>query len=226
MSSYDMDGSPAPEAHKEAEPKKVSFRFCRECSNTLYPFEDEVNSKLMFACKICHYNEPAATACIYRNALKEEIAETAGNVQDVAQDPTVGISESSDDIAMHESGMDVEQEDDTDGAPAFCTLCGQEILCPFCGEPSQYGFALEAEDPEVDDSVEEQEKVELERRERALSGAGARHSHTPKTNVRNAAQEMPSSSKVSNATKRLEWCALFFVCCECQHVWSTIKDDK
>ncbi|KAF2862345.1 hypothetical protein K470DRAFT_255980 [Piedraia hortae CBS 480.64] len=69
--------------------QKVSFRFCRECSNMLYPREDDINSQLMFMCRNCNSSEPAESACVYRNSLKEEIKETAGNIEDVADDPTL-----------------------------------------------------------------------------------------------------------------------------------------
>ncbi|RMY36242.1 hypothetical protein D0866_04062, partial [Hortaea werneckii] len=85
--AYDM-ASPSGVEQAKDDSKKISFRFCRECSNMLYPKEDKLNNQLMFACRMCQWAEPADAMCIYRNALKEEIAETAGNVQDVAQDPT------------------------------------------------------------------------------------------------------------------------------------------
>ena len=74
---------------QQGDSKKISFRFCRECSNMLYPKEDPSSNVLMFACRSCQYSEPATAACIYRNSLQEQIAETAGNVEDVAQDPTL-----------------------------------------------------------------------------------------------------------------------------------------
>ncbi|KAK5137923.1 hypothetical protein LTR08_006692 [Meristemomyces frigidus] len=177
MATYDMEASPAPETTKD-ESKKISFRFCGECSNMLYPKEDKLNNVLMFACRMCPYAEQAEVTCIYRNALKEEIAETAGNVEDVAQDPTVGNSGDYEnapyvygDAAMD---MDIEGEE---VAPAMCTLCGKEILCPYCGQPSGNGVVLETEDPDaVEDPQREKEQVELEQRERTLSGAGMRMS--------------------------------------------------
>ncbi|KAF2766608.1 hypothetical protein EJ03DRAFT_329983 [Teratosphaeria nubilosa] len=86
MASYDEDAIPADVQEKA---KKVTFKFCRECSNMLYPQEDNTNSRLMFTCRNCTYSEAADSACVYRNALKEEVAETAGNVDDVAEDPTL-----------------------------------------------------------------------------------------------------------------------------------------
>lgn len=64
-----------------------------------------------------------------RNELQSKVGETAGVTQDVAHDPTVGAPP---DIPI----------------PSFCTMCGQEILCPLCGQETDNGFYLEAEDPE------------------------------------------------------------------------------
>ena len=108
-------------------------------SNMLYPKEDAASNTLMFACRSCQYSEPAQAARIYRNALKEQVEETPGNVEDVAQDPTVGDSSPAHDYggdAGYE-GMDIDSEDeDEDGLPSTCTLCGNEIKCPYCGEAS------------------------------------------------------------------------------------------
>lgn len=75
----------------------------------LYPKEDPVKRKLMYACRTCQFSEPAATACVFRNVLSQSVGETAGVTQDVGLDPTVGLSE-------------------------FCTLCGTVIFCEICGE--------------------------------------------------------------------------------------------
>ena len=144
----------------------------------LYPKEDRMNNTLMFACRTCQYSEAATAACIYRNSLQEQIAETAGNVEDVAQDPTVGDSdydtardsfiEDGDDPS---AGMDYGGDDDV--LPETCTFCGQEILCPHCGQPTDNFVALEVDDPDkAKDDKQEEEMVEAEKRERTLSSAG------------------------------------------------------
>lgn len=33
--------------------------------------------------------------------------------------------------------------------PDFCTMCGQEIYCETCGNPTDYGCFLEVEEPDV-----------------------------------------------------------------------------
>jgi DNA-directed RNA polymerase II subunit RPB9 len=142
-------------------------------SNMLYPKEDPSSNVLMFACRSCQYSEPATAACIYRNALQEQIAETAGNVEDVAQDPTVS------DSAHHhaDSVMQDQYEDmnsEGDDIPEMCTLCGQEILCPFCGQPSDGHMALEVDDPDsAQNGEQEEELVKAEQRERAVSSVAS-----------------------------------------------------
>lgn len=155
-------------------------------SNMLYPKEDTHNNALMFSCRSCQYSEPATAACIYRNSLQEQIAETAGNVEDVAQDPTVGDDGGDDSSALHNptpaSFMDTDAAPASDydygygddgAVPEMCTYCGKEILCPFCGQPSDSGVLLEV--PDMDQPIgaeREEELVEAEKRERALSNVG------------------------------------------------------
>ena len=73
----------------------------------LYPKEDPVNNRLMYACRTCPFGQPAESACIYRNELSNTVGDTAGITQDVGSDPTVGL-------------------------PGFCSCCGDEIICPMC----------------------------------------------------------------------------------------------
>ena len=125
----------------------------------LYPKEDRINNTLMFACRTCQFSEPATASCIWRNALKDEI-------DDVAQDPTVGNSS---DSAMD----DVETIEGEDIVPEMCTLCGQEILCPICEKPTDGMLALEVDDPAEKSEENKEDLVDAEKRERALSGTWA-----------------------------------------------------
>ena len=138
----------------------------------LYPKEDRENNKLMFACRTCQYSEEAGASCIYRNSLKETIAETPGNVLDVAQDPTVGDSAYSSFEYEYDSAVEMEDAEGLDMIPDLCTFCGQEILCPICENPTDRGIILEADDPEVEVQEKGEEVIEQEKRERALSSAG------------------------------------------------------
>jgi DNA-directed RNA polymerase II subunit RPB9 len=69
--------------------EQITFRFCSECSNMLYPKEDEVDRKLMFTCRTCNFSEEATSSCIFRNAMNNAAGETAGVTQDVGSDPTL-----------------------------------------------------------------------------------------------------------------------------------------
>ncbi|KAI6785270.1 DNA-directed RNA polymerase II subunit RPB9 [Emericellopsis cladophorae] len=69
--------------------QQVTFRFCSECSNMLYPKEDEDSHKLQFTCRTCFYTEDAQTTCVFRNVLNQSAGETAGVTHDVASDPTL-----------------------------------------------------------------------------------------------------------------------------------------
>lgn len=127
-----MSVSPAPANHDVIEePKKITFRFCREwyvlyylmimmsqpcanitpaSSNLLYPREDKTNSTLTFFCRTCFQAEPAATSCVYRNEISRNVGETAGITQDVGSDPTVGDHVSYPDGFSNEDEVDGDYE--------------------------------------------------------------------------------------------------------------------
>ncbi|EQL02457.1 hypothetical protein G6O67_003275 [Ophiocordyceps sinensis] len=97
-------------------PKKleqITFRFCSECSNMLYPKEDEDAHKLQFTCRTCQYTEEAASTCVFRNVLNNSAGETAGVTQDVGSDPTV-----------------------SELPPVVCLHCGIVISCGHCSQPA------------------------------------------------------------------------------------------
>ncbi|KEF63284.1 uncharacterized protein A1O9_01261 [Exophiala aquamarina CBS 119918] len=105
--------SPSP-SEGESKRSEVSYRFCQECSNLLYPKEDRATSTLLYICKACHATTTHDSACTFRQHLGANVQETAGVTTDVANDPTVG----SDFLAM----------------PPSCTLCGDQLRCSQCGE--------------------------------------------------------------------------------------------
>lgn len=107
----------------------------------LYPREDKIQNELIFQCRNCSWSTQVGATCIYRNELSGNVSETAGVIQDVASDPTVG-------------DCDLE----------FCTLCGEAILCPTCNEPTDGGQYLEVDEvlDEVDESHISAEKEERE----------------------------------------------------------------
>ncbi|KAJ5942942.1 hypothetical protein N7516_003110 [Penicillium verrucosum] len=93
---------------------QIQFKFCRECSNLLYPKEDRVNNQLMFTCRTCHVGQPASSHCVYQNHLHSQVGDTAGVTQDVTADPTVCCPRFC-------------------TLPGLCTLCGDVIPCSICG---------------------------------------------------------------------------------------------
>jgi len=131
--------SPAPstdstDSASAAKKEDITFKFCRECSNMLYPKEDRMTNQLMFACRTCQFSEPAKASCVFRNHMYNTVGETAGVTQDVGSDPTVGgpLSESEEFATSGVVGSDVEE--------FCCTLCGREIewCCPHCGEEVEF----------------------------------------------------------------------------------------
>lgn len=103
--------SPSSDVGDSKKQEQVSFRFCSECSNMLYPKEDERNLKLQYTCRTCQFTEDAKTTCVFRNNLENSAGETAGVTQDVGSDPTV-----------------------SDISPLLCLCCGFVISCTECGQ--------------------------------------------------------------------------------------------
>ncbi|CAI4217615.1 unnamed protein product [Parascedosporium putredinis] len=86
--------------------EQISFRFCSECSNMLYPKEDPESRRLLFTCRTCQYTEEAQSSCVFRNIMNNAASETAGVTQDVGSDPTVSPLENT-----------------------LCLMCGRPLLC-------------------------------------------------------------------------------------------------
>ncbi|AEO68721.1 uncharacterized protein THITE_2118310 [Thermothielavioides terrestris NRRL 8126] len=122
--------SPAPstsgERKKPAE--QIAFRFCSECSNMLYPKEDEAERKLMFTCRTCNFSEEATSMCIFRNAMNNAASETAGVTQDVSSDPTLPRSNRTCPACKHEEAVffQSQQRSAETGMKLFyvCCECG------------------------------------------------------------------------------------------------------
>ncbi|KUI64624.1 DNA-directed RNA polymerase II subunit RPB9 [Cytospora mali] len=119
-------GSPGPShAGTKKHTEQVTFKFCPECSNMLYPKEDKEGRRLMYTCRTCQHSEEATSNCIYRNVLKNTVGETAGVTQDVASDPTVS-----------RDGPATGPNTPTASPPSalvLCGCCGQVIMCSDCG---------------------------------------------------------------------------------------------
>ncbi|PGH23640.1 hypothetical protein AJ80_02246 [Polytolypa hystricis UAMH7299] len=115
MSASPMSGTGGDQQQQGID--QIHFKFCRECSNLLYPKEDRANNTLMFTCRTCHVGEPASSHCVFQNKLHSQVGDTAGVTQDVGSDPTVGLP--------------------------YCTLCGDEIDCAVCGQSFSESFSNE-----------------------------------------------------------------------------------
>ena len=104
-------------------------------SNLLFPREDKSENRLLFACRTCSFTEEAPSSCVMRHEISSTVGATAGVTAEVAQDPTVGLSQS-----------DTEAEESKSEELPCCTMCGMDIVCVECGEDHATGFVLEAED--------------------------------------------------------------------------------
>ncbi|CAB4427608.1 unnamed protein product [Rhizophagus irregularis] len=71
----------------------ATFKFCKLCSNLLYPREDKEAHKLFYACRNCIHQEETDNKCVYRNELMNASSEAATKIRDIACDPTLPRTE-------------------------------------------------------------------------------------------------------------------------------------
>ncbi|KZT35187.1 hypothetical protein SISSUDRAFT_1009045 [Sistotremastrum suecicum HHB10207 ss-3] len=67
----------------------ASLHFCHECNNLLYPKADPERRVMVYACRICEYDELGENKCVYRNDLQVVTQEQQGVTQDLENDPTL-----------------------------------------------------------------------------------------------------------------------------------------
>ncbi|PAV18333.1 dna-directed rna polymerase ii subunit 9 [Pyrrhoderma noxium] len=70
----------------------ASLHFCSECNNMLYPKADQARQVLVYACRICPYDEIGSNTCVYRNDLLTVTKEQVGVITDLGSDPTLAHS--------------------------------------------------------------------------------------------------------------------------------------
>ncbi|KAI6126808.1 hypothetical protein EDD17DRAFT_1557097 [Pisolithus thermaeus] len=67
----------------------ASLHFCSECNNLLYPKADPQRRIMVYACRICRYDEIGDNKCVYRNDLLTVTKEQVGVTTDLGSDPTL-----------------------------------------------------------------------------------------------------------------------------------------
>ncbi|KAF7377680.1 DNA-directed RNA polymerase subunit [Mycena sanguinolenta] len=67
----------------------ASLHFCSECNNLLYPKADQQRRIMVYACRICTYDELVENKCVYRNDLLTVTKEQVGVTTDLGSDPTL-----------------------------------------------------------------------------------------------------------------------------------------
>ncbi|KAJ6588047.1 hypothetical protein B0H19DRAFT_1097803 [Mycena capillaripes] len=70
----------------------ASLHFCSECNNLLYPKADPQRRIMVYACRICTYDEIGENKCVYRNDLLTVTKEQVGVTTDLGTDPTLAHS--------------------------------------------------------------------------------------------------------------------------------------
>ncbi|KAJ7216374.1 hypothetical protein GGX14DRAFT_604503 [Mycena pura] len=70
----------------------ASLHFCSECNNLLYPKADPQRRVMVYACRICQYEELSDNKCVYRNDLLTVTKEQVGVTTDLGTDPTLAHS--------------------------------------------------------------------------------------------------------------------------------------
>ena len=116
-------------------PGHQAHRLTPNSSNLLFPREDRVENKLLFACRTCSFTEEAPSSCVMRHEIASTVGATAGVTAEVAQDPTVRLPDYDPQAALNEE-------------MPCCTMCGMPILCVECGEEAASGYVLEVMDEE------------------------------------------------------------------------------
>ncbi|KAI0783239.1 hypothetical protein C8Q75DRAFT_784499 [Abortiporus biennis] len=71
----------------------ASLHFCAECNNLLYPKADPQRRIMVYACRICVYDEITENKCVYRNDLLTVTKEQVGVTNDLMTDPTLAHSQ-------------------------------------------------------------------------------------------------------------------------------------
>ena len=118
-------------------------------SNTLYPpdedddeEEEEDDGKhknaWAFTCRTCTANNPNKPSQTLQPNNDPPRANTTNST-------LLDLTRSASSLSLEDSVLE-DGPWGVDIVPEMCTLCGQEIRCPVCGEPTDQGVVLETEE--------------------------------------------------------------------------------
>ncbi|GAA95239.1 uncharacterized protein L969DRAFT_85037 [Mixia osmundae IAM 14324] len=63
--------------------------FCRNCNNLLFPRADAQRQDLLYRCKNCQHEQQSRNPCVYHHDLSLLSKQTAGQTEDLQNDPTL-----------------------------------------------------------------------------------------------------------------------------------------
>ncbi|KAF9045400.1 DNA-directed RNA polymerase II [Panaeolus papilionaceus] len=69
-----------------------SLHFCQECNNLLLPKADNARQQILYACRMCPFEDVVENKCIYRNDLLTVTKEKVGITHGLADDATLAHS--------------------------------------------------------------------------------------------------------------------------------------
>ncbi|KNZ81334.1 DNA-directed RNA polymerase II subunit RPB9 [Termitomyces sp. J132] len=99
-----------------------------ECNNLLYPKADNRRT-MLYACRMCQYEENVQNKCVYRNDLLTVTKEQVGVTTDLGSDPTLAHSNISCPRAVFY--QDQSKRKETRMILFFvCTKCNQSFTDP------------------------------------------------------------------------------------------------
>ncbi|RYP18176.1 hypothetical protein DL767_009888 [Monosporascus sp. MG133] len=132
MASPAADSTTADGGESKKNLEQITFRFCSECANMLYPKEDEDTHQLKFTCRTCQFSDEATSTCVFRYVANNAAGETAGVTQDVGSDPTVRTH-----LSSNPSSEAPNPPDTAERSLAVCLRCGVTLLhCDRCEDPA------------------------------------------------------------------------------------------
>ncbi|KZT64881.1 hypothetical protein DAEQUDRAFT_698048 [Daedalea quercina L-15889] len=117
----------------------ASLHFCSECNNLLYPKADPQRRIMVYACRICNYDEIGENKCVYRNDLLTVTKEQVGVTGDLMNDPTLAHANMTCPTCEHNDAVyfqDQSKRKETRMILFFvCTKCNTNFTDPSITKP-------------------------------------------------------------------------------------------